>query len=226
MQSAVLSFDIWLEIIDSLAADLPTADFIPFDFVGLVDRPNVQRPALRALALTCSAWLPRARAHLYRSVALYDARAMELFFRTLAANPRLGALVRSLQLRVRWVDAFGPPSVTLGAHALTRLEELEVAMADAEQGEGPFQFIGALAVARPLPRLTLYRAFFATLEQFATLTAKFESVRTLTLSKCSSDEDTVQPDAIDPGLCKNVVHLQVSTGRARRASRSRCVFAL
>ena len=58
--------------------------------------PRMEYEALRACALTCSAWVFRARYILYRHIWLRTSRTPDLLERTLQATPHLGDYVRRL----------------------------------------------------------------------------------------------------------------------------------
>lgn len=78
----ILPPDKWDLIIDFLAPDVAS--------------PSPHYDTLRATALTCQAWLPRARFRLYKHVELYGLKRIALFARTLTQSPDLQALVHRL----------------------------------------------------------------------------------------------------------------------------------
>ena len=61
--------------------------------------PSTYCRTLRACSLTCSAWLPRSRRHLYRRVLFHNSDYIPMFSRTVCQQPHLGALVEAV-----WVD--------------------------------------------------------------------------------------------------------------------------
>jgi len=68
-------------------------DFCAYDS-WLYCRPQT----LRACALTCRAWLPRSRFHLYRGISLCNASHYHNFLSTVKANPLLSTFVHELDL--------------------------------------------------------------------------------------------------------------------------------
>ncbi|KAL1940774.1 hypothetical protein VTO73DRAFT_7815 [Trametes versicolor] len=79
-----IPFDICLDLVDAVGAD---------------PQLRYRRSTLRACALTCSAWLGRARAQLYNNVSFRaDCVALRKFSHTIAASPELGALVRHIDI--------------------------------------------------------------------------------------------------------------------------------
>ncbi|KAI0750467.1 hypothetical protein C8Q74DRAFT_1452793 [Fomes fomentarius] len=83
----ILPPDKWDLIIDFLAPDVAS--------------PSLHYATLRATALTCQAWLPRARFRLYKHVELDGLESIALFARTLTQSPDLQALVHRLHF---WFD--------------------------------------------------------------------------------------------------------------------------
>ncbi|KAH8102742.1 hypothetical protein BXZ70DRAFT_804320 [Cristinia sonorae] len=95
----------------------PTAHSIPIDIwehvIDLVEGDYdevVRARTLASCALTCRAWLPRARHHLYRYVVIFLSppplqNQPTLFLDTLRRVPSYGAHVRSLTIRARIPDA-------------------------------------------------------------------------------------------------------------------------
>ncbi|KAI0750489.1 hypothetical protein C8Q74DRAFT_371739 [Fomes fomentarius] len=80
----ILPPDKWDLIIDFVAPDV-------------LSGPSSHYPSLRATALTCQTWLPRARFRLYKHVELSRLASIALFARTLTQSPALQALVQRLE---------------------------------------------------------------------------------------------------------------------------------
>lgn len=103
MQRAI-PVDICLDLIDAVAAD-----------------PDLRISTLPACALTCSAWLERARYHLYHSVSFDEYQPLSKFSDTIAASRELGALVRHLEISFRDItsntDGGGIPKRGHSTHA-------------------------------------------------------------------------------------------------------------
>ncbi|KAI0932020.1 hypothetical protein AcW1_000735 [Taiwanofungus camphoratus] len=64
----------------------------------IIDFLHNDRRALAACSLTCRAWLPAARFHLFDSIVLYNARLCTAFNRLLENSPALGLYVRELSI--------------------------------------------------------------------------------------------------------------------------------
>ncbi|OCH89217.1 hypothetical protein OBBRIDRAFT_34336 [Obba rivulosa] len=126
---------------------------------------------LLTCALTCRAWLPRSRCHLYRSVDIYHNATLYRFAETLSNAPHLGNLVEELQIhenRNELKDPFPLFPEVLSAK-LNRLQNIVM--------------IGATKASRVY--FGLYNESFALLPQFTTVTSltvdrvRFDSVDAL-----------------------------------------------
>ncbi|TFK88022.1 hypothetical protein K466DRAFT_89369 [Polyporus arcularius HHB13444] len=99
MEHSRLPIDVCEQVIDSISSTPPWWSQVPS---VLQDRDS-----LLACAWTCSAWYPRARLHLYHTVAFERPRQVELFIRSIHENPSLPDLVRALNVYFAW-DAYIP----------------------------------------------------------------------------------------------------------------------
>ncbi|KAH9935261.1 hypothetical protein B0H21DRAFT_759278 [Amylocystis lapponica] len=65
----------------------------------IIDQLHADRCALKACSLTCHAWLPRARYHLFQSIALDPRRCCNDFQRLIRSAPVVATYVRHVELR-------------------------------------------------------------------------------------------------------------------------------
>ncbi|KAI0349486.1 hypothetical protein OH77DRAFT_1432043 [Trametes cingulata] len=196
----VLPLDVCLEVIDA---------------VSIVDG-NHMYATLRACALTCSAWLRRARHHLYSEVFLqhHPPTAFVPFFRTISCSLELGMLVKCLQADLSNREEHGeadtlPVLVGKAIGNLPNLRELYLRYV-----------CGISATIHSLLREFL-RANSArtlglvgwTFDSFRELVGYLEGmshVRYLTISECFwVDLAVYEHSEIKPGFCKNLIELSL-----------------
>ncbi|KAI0643876.1 hypothetical protein C8Q79DRAFT_159998 [Trametes meyenii] len=93
-------------------------DFLPIVCSSWDERSR----AAQACALTCSAWLPRSRYHIYRSVKLTTEARCKVYLSTVVEHPERARWARSLLVHTK---EYLPLSQLLAPHAsLARYEQL------------------------------------------------------------------------------------------------------
>ncbi|KAI0659195.1 hypothetical protein C8Q70DRAFT_916002 [Cubamyces menziesii] len=192
-QKANISLDVWFEVIDHFLYD---------------------RSTLLASALTCSAWLPRARVHLYSSVALYKPETYRLFSRTIAGSPSLGALVKELELDVNTIQfkLWNDPSEAdvlfpiEAARNLTGLHSLSLSN-DSHHYIHPnvLDFIPRFAIATSLTKLLISDFGGRSPKTIIRILEHFPHIREFTLDGYFSKDDSYDPtETLPSDFCKNL----------------------
>lgn len=70
--------------------------------------------ALRACSLTCKAWLPRARHHLFHTAEIHPGRRGDNFKSLLLDTPELGQYIREVRISGVVQDPYGPDTILSG----------------------------------------------------------------------------------------------------------------
>ncbi|KAI0369429.1 hypothetical protein BV20DRAFT_1113697 [Pilatotrama ljubarskyi] len=171
----------------TLQLDIPLdVCFAVIDTVATDDSESLA--TLRACALTCRAWLARARIHLYRHVTLENSEELEQFLRTVAHTGELGALVRTLRL----VAFIGNKSQCKSSSQISGplLPNLQVLMVESHMWLGCklrdlTSLISEFSVAtKSLKQLRIWGFLVGNLADFVRVFEHFPSISTLCITGC------------------------------------------
>ena len=190
-----------------------------FEVIDWLDYDGDHRD-LMSCALTCSAWLPRARYHLYRSVMLF--RGLEeyhRFARTILGTPPLGTLVQSLELSITfdnsiWDDTEATDAIfpVEAVHTLTRLRRLSI---ESYCFEATYPevlvFLSRFALATSVTSLVLASFLSTPAKDIVKFIGLFPNVQELNVVDHFSD-DEFDPTLIDhlaPDFCSKLTKLSV-----------------
>ncbi len=187
-----------------------------------LEGPSKHYADLRACALTCQSWLPRAQYQLYKHVELRLLDSMRLFARTLEQFPNLCRLVKRLEF---WFDEEAwdqQPSdmqdVPFPTHligGLMSLQELRFACCmDRRREEAAVQvdFMRKWTGCTQLRTLQLDHHGFATLEDVVRVVWSFPLLRELRLSAIIWFGLGASVDPADfPGHCQHLKVVEVCT---------------
>ncbi|KAF9813680.1 hypothetical protein IEO21_05451 [Rhodonia placenta] len=152
-----------------------TSPGLPIElFELIIDFCRYDRPTLRACALTCRAWLPRSRYNMFHDVVLHSMKQLGYFSGLVAAEPRFGALVKSLHVAPYrgHGEAYATFPFVLG-DKLSRLEHLSI---DLRRDFYPCvhdNFLASLSCFSTVTSLALRRVQFPSFHDFALLLAAF-----------------------------------------------------
>ncbi|KAI0755641.1 hypothetical protein C8Q74DRAFT_317343 [Fomes fomentarius] len=145
-----------------------------------------------ACALTCKAMLPRARFHLYRSIALYDRSRLPSFARTMAECDDLAFMVKHLtfglaqfNVSAKDNDHFGVPFPPHVVARLSNLQSLEIGGARNPSPMPPaaLDFAKMFAAACPLLlELSLTRLDFDSFADLVGVIWSFPHIQKVTIS--------------------------------------------
>ncbi|KAI0718178.1 hypothetical protein C8T65DRAFT_94918 [Cerioporus squamosus] len=156
----------------------------------------IMRGSLRSCALTCQAWLPQARRHLYHAVYLDDPWQTPLFARTLTVSPSIGPLIKHLHLpyfSYIVVDEYGsqqrpfPGYVPFTPVAVSNVSSLRsVTIKVPRKDYDPsfwLQLIGSFSVLRNLESLSIHNAM-CPFPGILHLIWSFPALRSVELDNC------------------------------------------
>lgn len=210
--SSVFPLEICFEIIDAIAGDKT-----PYD-------TSITVPAtLRACALTCSAWLDRARLRLYEDVEISEQTHPDQlwsFAQTLIDFPASAALVKHLCIHLGEVGAehwkneedalaeFPPEAI----RQLTGLQTLDFECLDwVGSGCEPslLSAVFAFSIATSVRTLLLAGFTFEALEAVVTHLKNFGHLQSLQFITTSWIAHEVPASAIGPDFLPNLTYLEV-----------------
>ncbi|KAI0327270.1 hypothetical protein GY45DRAFT_1152499 [Cubamyces sp. BRFM 1775] len=190
-------------------------DYVDYEFPIMY-----RRPTLGACALACSAWLPRARRHLYRSVWLSEPEEYKLFARTIAGSPSLGALVKELRCDVDmddevWDDAAVADALlpNRAARNLTGLRYLGI-MSNYHicVHPGVFKFVSNCARAKSVTTLAISEFLTLSPEDIIHMLKHFPHIQEFCLdTQISLDEFGAHAlTDLPPDFCRNLTKLTLA----------------
>ena len=174
----------------------------------ILDMLSDDAKALKACAVTCSAFLNRSRRNLYRRATLYAEDDANLFVQTLTNDPGNRDAVRELVLIGRLLSHQAGNATSLLFPMLNKLDTLVIYRLDHDVY--PHIHIPPLHVQRNITRFCLGAAHFQSFSQLSELLLSFLNLNHLNLTDVSFEED-VDVSAIDvhtPHLRLTTVHLR------------------
>ncbi|TBU25539.1 hypothetical protein BD311DRAFT_764483 [Dichomitus squalens] len=150
---------------------------------------------LRACALTCPSWIPRAHFHLYRRVVLPTRRAFLCFARTISHSSHFAPLVEHIDVKVSPAHDCGWPhdhrqiDVSFPRHALDQLVNLKSARFTssfqfAQVPESLVAFVRAFAPCGGLRKLSFHRFFFPEFRELVITLWSFPRATSLSVVEC------------------------------------------
>ncbi len=191
------SLEIWFLIIDALGPKRGKCG-------EKLEEPSVA--ALQACALTCHAWLYRARQHLYKDIFLHKSEQFRQISQSIVQSPSLGRLVEYIECALcgeDWdYDAMetAPDNIQtpLSPFVVSRLANLKRAtFSGAGTDTGlpvPFvHFIRSFSVCDKLRQLALYNMYFDEIDYMVGTIWSFPQIDSLLVKDC----DWNSPDFVD-----------------------------
>ncbi|TFK87891.1 hypothetical protein K466DRAFT_94755 [Polyporus arcularius HHB13444] len=213
--SPPLPLELFLLVIDAVGED-------PDDSVADIYK------TLRACALTCSAWLARARMQLYAYVFLERRDHYTRFARTIYASTELAQLVQEMrcdlhgqtnpELGWAWHIAMlnhGKIETPLPNYVVARLTNLTKLSFEAD-ARVPVPvplvcFMRSFGICEKLTSLTLHSCLFITFDLLAGTVWSFPHVKTMKITQNAWYDSQIPPpdEALYPGKCESVTKFQL-----------------
>ncbi|KAI0708770.1 hypothetical protein C8T65DRAFT_209799 [Cerioporus squamosus] len=204
--------------------------FLVIDAIGEDTDESIEviYKTLRACALTCSAWLARARMQLYGYVYLERRAVYTRFARTIHASPELAELVQELrcdlhgqtnpELGWAWhypmmnAGKFETPLPLYVVSGLTNLKKISFEADARIPVPVPLVcFMRSFGVCEKLASLTLYSCLYITFDLLAGTVWSFPHVKTIKITQNAWYESQVPPpdEAMFPGRCESLTKLRL-----------------
>ncbi|KAI0659188.1 hypothetical protein C8Q70DRAFT_127015 [Cubamyces menziesii] len=190
---------------------------IPLEIcLDVIDRLSLDCCTLRACALTCSAWLPRARVHLYKSITLHKPETYRLFSQAIAGTPILGALVTNLECCVTtvddeiWDDAAATEALfpIEAVRTLTRLHYLALMGADCHYAIHPkvLDFVPRFTLATSATSLLVSEFTVTSPKDIIDMLKHFPHIQELSLDHHTSYRDFDAPpiETLPSDFCRDL----------------------
>ncbi|RPD56102.1 hypothetical protein L226DRAFT_613791 [Lentinus tigrinus ALCF2SS1-7] len=170
---------------------------------------------LQACALTCQAWLSRARRHLYSHIILMRRRQFTLLARTLTDSPWLGSLVHNLRL-ILTNTGVAPGQwdhISFTPHAISQLKSLRSVTFGCYFKPIPASFYPFMRTFATCPTLKVVYFLpmqFSTFEDIVRVVLSFPCVESLCIAGCSWDKMGNPVDASEyPGHGRSLQELKL-----------------
>ena len=189
-------------------------------FEAVIDRASDDTATLGQISLTCHAFLPRARYHLFGTVVLQDVQQVQYYGEFLDSHPWVGRLVRKLvhsgfiPISVSHPTARLPDVVPL--HLLSHLPNLrtwEIGMAGVERRSEAGAWLscqhtslsGYQSFSTSVRNLDLAHVHFEDISDFMELVSAFTGIQNLACAYISIKSSTeANPRAIRPTQIKSL----------------------
>ena len=180
---------------------------LPLDVLeAIIDRANDNTASLRNLSLTCSAFLPRARYHLFHGIVVQTVQHLESSREFLDSRPWLPTLVQRATLHLTAGSKFDVLGV-VPVHLISRLPNLRVWRMESDYFQPPRLSLHRLTTSclrrygSGVQDLELSNIFFEHMSDYTGLVSAFTCLQRLTCLNISLpivDEDYVNSSVLGP----------------------------
>lgn len=180
---------------------------LPLDvFEAVIDQASDSTASLRHLSLTCSAFLPRARYHLFGSIVIQTVRQLESSGEFLDSHPWLMTLVRAATLRLTTGSKYQVLGV-VPVQLLSRLPKLRALRMESDHFQSPLLSLHRLTTSclrkygSGIQDLELSNICFEHMSDYTALVSAFTRLERLTclnISLRTVDEHSLNSSVLGP----------------------------